>query len=484
MKLIDLIRSPWAITRDHFEYLADFYRVHVRGGKIDLKELKQEARAMGATFPGGDDEKPYETVNGVAVIPVTGVLSRRTSLFSWLFGGMSTVQIGDAIEAAKGDGAVRAIMLDVDSPGGTVAGTQELAAIVYAARGAKPITAYTGGMMASAAYWIGSAADQVLISGDTNMVGSIGVIATHVDMSKAYEEFGVKVTEVTGGKWKDKPSSYRPLDADDRAVIQYEVDCLYSAFVADVAKHRGVSTETVLSDMADGRVFVGRDAIEAGLVDGVSTRQEAVESLATTDAHGLGRMLGAARPRSASDVAAAVTAGGESLSTVEDHSMEYTDITLDDLKAQRPDLIQALTASATEAGATAERERIQGIEALAMPGHEALINALKADGSTSPEVAAVKILQAEKAANATHLQNLQADAPTGAASAEPEAPKPKASAEDASVPIDERARAAWDAEPATRTEFGGDFETYLAYRRNTDAGLVKYRRNAEQEDAA
>lgn len=483
MKLIDLIRSPWAITREQFEYLTDFYSTHVRGGKLDLKEIKQESRAMGM-FPGEGDEKPYEVTEGVAVIPVSGVLSRRQSLFSWLFGGMSTVQIGEAIQSALGDSQVRAIMLDVDSPGGTVAGTQELAAIVHAARERKPVSAYTGGMMASAAYWVGSAADQVLISGDTNMVGSIGVIATHVDVSKAYEEFGVKVTEITGGRWKDKPSSYRPLDADDRAVLQYEVDALYRAFVNDVAKHRGVDVDKVISDMAEGRVFIGRDAIDAGLVDGVATREDAIAGLASMPARTDGPFSAAVVPAALDDVAAAVSADGDTPQPDEDHHMDYSKLTLEDLKAHRPDLVEAISTDSASAAATAERERIQSVEQMAMPGHEDLIAALKFDGKTTGPEAAVRVLQAEKAANTQALADLETDAPAPVATAEPKAPQPKAKAqEDAALPIEERAKATWDDSPEVRAEFGS-FDTYLAFRVAEDGGHVRYLRNGKKEEAA
>jgi signal peptide peptidase SppA len=172
------------------------------------------------------------------------------------------------------------VLLYVDSPGGTVDGTQALADLIFNARGKKPIVAIADGMAASAAYWIGSAADKFFISGDTTLTGSIGVVAQHTDISTAEEKRGIKVTEITAGKYKRIASEHAPLTDEGRASIQERVDHLYSVFVDNVARNRGVSSDLVASDMADGKLFVGKQAIKAGLVDGVSTPEAAIASLA------------------------------------------------------------------------------------------------------------------------------------------------------------------------------------------------------------
>jgi signal peptide peptidase SppA len=132
-------------------------------------------------------------------------------------------------------------------------------------------------MMASAAYWIGSGADRIYISSDTVTVGSIGVVARHVDYSRAYEEAGIKVTEITAGRYKRAHSMYEPLSERGRRTIQDELDYLYGVFLSDVAPNRKLSLDTVKDERADtipwadGRIFLGRQAIDVGLVDGVST---------------------------------------------------------------------------------------------------------------------------------------------------------------------------------------------------------------------
>lgn len=474
MRLIDLINEPWAIKSEKLEELVAYYSRHLSGEKLDLQAIKEHRADLGIDF--GTEERPYQVVDGVALIPVTGVLSRRLSFFAWIFGGRSTVDIGDAVQHAVNDAEVRAILLDVDSPGGTVSGTQELAQIVFDAREAKNVVAYTGGTMASAAYWIASAANRIYISGGTNIVGSIGVLTTHVDRSQMLSDAGLQVTEFTGGRWKDKPSAFRPLDEDDRAHVQYTVDALYTAFVEDVARNRGATPAQVLENMAEGRLFVGRDAIEAGLVDDVMSWSDVIA--AALDSEGATAPVFVPRPAAVpeepdeetSDVDAAVPADASTSQTdTEDHQVELKDLTLDNLRAERPDLYGAVL----KQGAENERNRITAIDACAMPGHEDLVAKLKADGATSGPEAAVQILKAEKAAQAQALSDLEADAPAPAASAEPDTPAPKIKDDDPNVPLKERAQAAWDASADLRAEFGSEFDTYFAFRQAEENGQVR-----------
>lgn len=266
MRVIDVLNSPWAIVPDKLQEIQAIYATHLRGEKIDIKGIEAK---LGQ--PLQNKEQGYEVIDGVAVIPVDGVVSKRMNLFSQISGGASTELIGRDIRAALADPAVHSLLLQVDSPGGTVDGTQELAQLIHGARGQKPIVTYVDGMMASAAYWIGSAASKAFIGSDTAQVGSIGVVASHTDYSRREEMLGMKTTEIFAGKYKRIASSHKPLSEDGQQYIQDMVDYLYSVFVADVAKQRGTDTETVLQNMADGRVFTGQQAVNAGLVDGVAT---------------------------------------------------------------------------------------------------------------------------------------------------------------------------------------------------------------------
>lgn len=214
---------------------------------------------------------------GTALIPITGILGKVPSRAMELFGGTSTVTISRQLEAALDDSSVQSILLYIDSPGGTVDGTQALAEKIQAARGKKPIVALADGSMCSAAYWIGSSADKVFASSETTQIGSIGVVAAHLDVSGREQQLGIKTTEITAGKYKRVASNYRALDSEGRSTIQEAVDYLYSLFVAHVARARGVSEKTVIQKMADGRMFIGRQAVSAGLIDGIKSLDECIK---------------------------------------------------------------------------------------------------------------------------------------------------------------------------------------------------------------
>lgn len=441
-KLMDIMTAPWAITPDMLREIRDIYATHLRGDKINIEGV--EAR-LGRPL---NNENPDVLVqDGVAIISANGVVAKRMNMFSRISGGMSTEILAQQIEAAMADNTVRAIILSIDSPGGTVDGTFELAQKLYDMRGTKPIVTYADGLVASAAYAIAAATDQIHISGPAAHVGSIGVVATHVDYSGAEQKDGVKTTEIYAGKYKRIASSYAPLTAEGKQNIQDAVDYLYGVFVDSVAKFRGVSVDTVLEKMADGKVFIGQQAIDAGLVDGVATLDEMVAYLAK------GQLPPRTPPASAAtDDAPQPVAAVYAVAATSDNKHEEKIMTLDEIKAAHPDLVQSLHAE----GATAERERIQAVLAQSMPGHEKLVNQLAFDGKTTGPEAAVQVLAAEKAVSKTTLANLQADAP------EPVQHAVQTDELAAKTP-EEKAKAKWDADAKLQAEFGGKFSRYMAF---------------------
>jgi capsid assembly protease len=406
MKLLDVLTSPWAIQPDKLREIGEIYATHLRGEKIDIGAV--EAR-IGR--PLANEPQNYDIVDGVAIVPLFGVIAKRMNLFSQISGGASTELAIRDLRAATADPNVKAIILHIDSPGGTVDGTQQLAAVVRQVAQEKPVSALADGTMASAAYWVGSAAQSVYITDKTTQVGSIGVVATHVDVSAAEQQRGIKTTEIFAGKYKRISSQYGPLTESGKQVMQDQVDYLYQLFVESVADHRSVSVDKVLSDMADGRVFIGQQAIDAGLVDGVSTMSELIAQMTK----------------------ATVPAGVQAKPTTPQKEKRMD---LATLKKEHPDLAQALIeegfaagkSEGEQLGATNERARILGIEAHAMPGHEALIATLKADGKTNPDQAAAQVLVAEKGKLKTAAAALASDAPLPVpAAAEPaSAVKPQA----------------------------------------------------------
>jgi len=448
-RLVDLVCAPWAITPAMYQEVIGIYNRHVRGEKIDLDGLSAR---LGR--PLKNEPKGYEMVDGVAVLPIEGVIAKRMNLLMHISGGTSTSYAAAEFARAMEDPQVKAVVLAIDSPGGAVDGTQEFANAVASYRGTKPIVAFTDGMMASAAYWIGSAADRIFISGDTTQVGSIGVVATHTDISGAEAQRGVKTTEITAGKFKRIASQYGTLTPEGRAYIQEQVDAVYSAFVSDVAKFRGVDVETVLENMAEGRIFIGRAAIEAGLVDGVSTLDAIINSLAEGETFGSdsGKAAVSAAQNQTSEAGAAST-------TATSHKENSMDI--ETLKAEHPAVFDAIKAE----GATAERQRIRDVLAQALPGHEALIQTLAFDGKTTGPEAASAVLAAERKAREAKLCAMKEDAP------EPATPSTDFGA---SAPHGEEAwKAEFEANEALRAEFGGSLSAYLAYKKAEAKGTIR-----------
>jgi len=266
MKMLDIMTSPWAIRPEKLTEMRGIYNTHFHGEKIPWQSIKAQ---IGMNL-GGDEEK-YQVIDGVAVIPVQGPLTKGMSIMSFLFGGGSMRQIGENFRTALADSRVNTIILDIDSPGGTVDGTEELAELVYQARETKPVIAYTDGDMCSGAYWIASAAGQIFISGDTTMVGSVGVVATHIDQSEWDKQMGDKWTEITSGPYKRIASSHKPLNEAGAKYMQEMVDYLARVFTETALIRNRKMDEKQAAAVSEARIYIGKQAIEAGLVDGVST---------------------------------------------------------------------------------------------------------------------------------------------------------------------------------------------------------------------
>ncbi|MCB8747704.1 signal peptide peptidase SppA [Rhodoferax sp. U2-2l] len=262
--IISILQSPWAIEPSRLVEINAIYSARMGGAAIDLEAIEKRTGK-----PLNNVPQTYSITDGVAILPLEGVLAKRMNLLVQVSGGTSTQLADKALQTALADPDVHSIILAIDSPGGTVDGTVVLANAVYKAReSGKPIVALASGTMCSAAYWIGSAAQAVFVSDGTTLVGSIGVVTSHTDVSGAEEKAGVKTTEIAAGKYKRIASGYAPLTKEGRQTLQDSIDYTYSLFVDDVAKNRGVTSQSVLQRMADGRVFIGQQAIDAGLVDG------------------------------------------------------------------------------------------------------------------------------------------------------------------------------------------------------------------------
>jgi capsid assembly protease len=414
MRLIDIVTGPWAIQPEKLREIVTIYETHTRGEKIDIKAVEARIGQPLANDPAAE----YEVLDGVAVIRVDGPIAPKANLFTRVSGGASAQMLERQVRDAASDPMVRAIVLDIDSPGGSVQGVPSVAAAVRAAADAKPVVAWSAGTVASGAYWIASAADRIYIGEPTAVLGSIGVVYTHVDVSKAEAKTGTKTTEITAGRYKRIASSYEPLSDEGRATLQAQVDAIYEVFVDAVAEGRGVDVQTVLADMADGRIFIGRQAIDAGLADGVLSWDALMASLASGE-YAVRRGL----PQVTAGVPVSVQ-----LNVQEDTMPEGTkQITLDVVKAEHPAIAEALRAEGRQEGATAERERIRGIETVALKGFESIVEAAKFDGKSTAGDVAAGIIAAQKADQSKALARIHAEAPEPAPAAPAPEPKPEAS---------------------------------------------------------
>lgn len=274
MELLDFAKgNAWTIVPEKFEALARSI-FNATPGKDAVGETYMQRAGQSA------DDGPYEIRDGVAIIPIAGSLSKRKTFFSWLFGGSTYADIAERFTAALEDADVQGILLDIDSPGGTVNGVEAVGDLIFNARGTKPIVAFGNGMMTSAAYWLGSAADTVIAESTTD-VGSIGVLMVHIDYSVMDAKAGVKITYLSAGKYKALGNDAEPLSQEARDQFQAELDYLYSIFVNTISRNRDVEIEDVLSRMADGKIFIGQQAQDAGLIDKVGNLDMAVETVLT-----------------------------------------------------------------------------------------------------------------------------------------------------------------------------------------------------------
>lgn len=220
--------------------------------------------------------KPYDVAEGVARIPIEGTLVHKLGTLHPFSGMTGYDGIRVLLKLALDDADVKAIMLDIDSPGGEVAGCFDLVDAIYEARGSKPIWAVLTESAYSAAYAIASAADRIIVP-RTGGTGSVGVICMHVDMSQALSKAGINVTLIHYGALKADGNEFNPLPKQTLARFQADVDAMGEIFVETVARNRDLTPKRVRGTQAG--TFLGADGVEIGFADAVMAPDEAFASL-------------------------------------------------------------------------------------------------------------------------------------------------------------------------------------------------------------
>ncbi|MFC6667285.1 S49 family peptidase, partial [Deinococcus radiopugnans] len=242
-----------------------------------LQQLAASGKAMQAmeetVTPEVTMQKlPLVKQNGRSVGLVTfhGVVINRCPEWATYYGYLSPQTFAREIRQLADDPTVTSIVVSIDSPGGTVAGTVEAAEAVIYARSKKRVTAVVNDMACSAAYWVAAQCSEIVVS-PTALTGSIGVIISHMDYSKALNDWGVVATYIRSAVKKALGQPYEPLSDVAKAEFQAMVDAVYAQFITAVAKGRRKARTVVAEQWASGEVWTGADAIKAGLADRVGT---------------------------------------------------------------------------------------------------------------------------------------------------------------------------------------------------------------------
>lgn len=400
--------------------------------------------------------------SGVAVVPITGPIFHRANLLTEISGATSVEILATDFQAALDDPDIHSVVLQIDSPGGQIAGISEFTDQV--ANAGKPTVAYVSDLGASAAYWIAAAADEVLIA-DTAAVGSVGVVATLRRDKKDNDRIQI-VSSQSPRKRVD------PETEEGRSVLQAVVDDIADVFISRVASYRHVSVEHVLEHFGQGGILVGRKAVSAGVADGLGSLESIIAGLA-------GKSLGGKTMRKTEPATAGQTAPLDRAT----------------LEAANPELLAAILEEGRAAGFAAgraegwangaeegiakgleiERTRIKAVKAVSLPGHEGLIERLMFDGTTTGPEAAAMVIEAENGKRVLHLKHITDDAPRPVAHAV--APDQQVPADDA-LPLEERCKREWDRDPKLRAEFGDSYGSYLAFSKAAEKGRVKILRQA------
>ena len=235
----------------------------------DLPTLEQAA-------PTSRERTPSRS-RGVMVLPITGTIFPKPNLFTQYGIGTALTDLRQQFrEALQSD--AETIVFDVDSPGGSVALVDELSAEIFAARNQKKTISVVNPLMASAAFNLGTAAQEVVVS-PSGAIGSVGVFAQHVDVSAYEEQAGIKTTLISAGRYKTEGHPYAPLTNEARSAIQQDVDSYYEDFLGSVARNRDVSRNKVRKGFGEGRVVRADEAIAEGMADRTGTLSTVLEGL-------------------------------------------------------------------------------------------------------------------------------------------------------------------------------------------------------------
>ena len=396
-----IYNQPIAIDADSFKFFT--------WARADIEDIQQWMSLAMERY--ADSSNAVQ--NGIATIPIRG------SLFRGTFGG-DYEAIGDALDAAVANSDVHSILLEVDSPGGEVRGMFDLANRIREARGTKPIIALADDQATSAAYALASSADEVIAT-PTATIGSIGVVAAHVDTSKAAEHAGVTITEVSSGSAKTALSANQPLSKLGRGILEKAVDYSAEQFFSLVSENRGIPVETIRAQQAG--IFFGQEAVEAGLADRVASRSEVIHGLTNANtAQANSESMSMAANSNSVEVTVEDTPNQSTPNTEESPHMAESEttqtdaveeVTLDakvaeavveETSAESEGEVVDLEEARLEARATATAEAIEIVELCTIAGRPADAAEFIGSGDSIEQVRA-SLLEAKAASGGSEINN-------------------------------------------------------------------------------
>ena len=452
--VVDLLCSQaWAMHEPTLLALRNIVFRHEEGQRLSAEDAAQAVRDAGGV-PWRTPRSGGVTSDGIATIAIQGVIARRANMVNGSSQpkGTSIEQIDAELSRALEDDAVRAIVLDIDSPGGAVGGVSEFAQRVRTSP--KPVFALADGMAASAAYWIGSAA-QRMVATRASAVGSIGVYAVMDDMHRRFESAGVHSTLVASGPRKGAGTPGTNVTEEHIASLRETIDAYAKVFFGDVQSARALTAEQ-LAAVTTGQVWIGEQAVSLGLVDAIASRDEFLRSVSASI-----ETSPPAAPEPQRNPKAAET-------------MDIKNLDAATLRAERPDLVSEITKAAADAAVNAERERIGAIMRNAgKAGIDAETVGKAISEGWSREQAAERFLDIAAERKEARLDAVRVAAGKADESVTEEAqPKPAAN-EVSQMPLGvERFKAEFAADPKLRAEFA-DEATYVAFRKS-ETGVVSF----------
>ncbi|MBA0014137.1 MAG: S49 family peptidase [Nitrosospira sp.] len=274
----EFLATPWAMMPEHLNVMYGVisrWSSNTPAGNEVMQRIAAERSAREARR-----QATQVNAGGIAVLPLYGIVTQRGNMVEDVSGpgSTSTQQFAFSLRQALADESVSQILIDIDSPGGSVYGVAELADEITSAQGQKPVIAIANSLAASAAYWIGACAAEFYVT-PGGEVGSIGVWQAHQDYSRAMDDAGVTTTLISAGKFKVEGNPYAPLSEEAHGFMQSRVDDYYAAFTKAVAKGRNVPVAQVRDSMGQGRVFGADAALSSHMVDGVATLDDVINKM-------------------------------------------------------------------------------------------------------------------------------------------------------------------------------------------------------------